>query len=137
MKRLTIRGTKVFMQMPLLGLNTNARLAVIILGEIFIHFGVGKFETEDEEGKKEEQEIIYMEKIGQYPGWNIEMDKELEKMLGEHTKYYKRGLICESQSYGIGAYAYFRRITEDIIDELLESILGLVEEDEKNNIEKN
>lgn len=97
----------------------------------FIHFGVGKVEVEDEEGKKEEQEIIYLEKVGQYPGWNIEMDTELEKMLGEHTKYYKRGLICESQSYGIGAYAYFRRITEDVIDELLELILDLVEEDEK------
>jgi len=97
----------------------------------FIHFGIAEIEVENEEGKKEKEEIIYMEKIGQYPDWNIEMDKELEKMLGEHTKYYKRGLICESQSYGIGAYAYFRRITEDVIDELLESILDLVEEDEK------
>ena len=97
----------------------------------FSHSGRAEIEVENEEGKKEKEEIIYMEKIGQYPDWNIEMDKELEKMLGEHTKYYKRGLICESQSYGIGAYAYFRRITEDVIDELLESILDLVEEDEK------
>lgn len=81
--------------------------------------------------KDKDQDSLVLEKVGQYPAWSIEMDKELEEMLGEHAEYYRRGLICESQSYGIGAYAYFRRITEDIIDELLESIFDLVEEGEK------
>ncbi len=36
-------------------------------------------------------------------------------------------MACEANSYGIGAYAYFRRITEDIIDELLNSISDLIE----------
>jgi len=102
----------------------------------FVGFGKGEIEVENENGEKEKNEVIYAEKIGQYPAWNIEMDKELEKMLGEHTEYYKRGLICESQGYGIGAYAYFRRIAEDIIDELLESILDLVEETEKKQYEE-
>lgn len=83
-----------------------------------------------------DSDFLVLEKVGQYPAWSIDMDKELEKMLGEHAEYYRRGLICESQSYGIGAYAYFRRITEDVIDELLESILDLVEEDEKELYKK-
>ena len=83
------------------------------------------------EKKDKDYDSLVLEKVGQYPAWSIDMDKELEKMLGKHAEYYKRGLICESQSYGIGAYAYFRRITEDVIDELLESILDLVEEGEK------
>ena len=82
-------------------------------------------------GEDEEKDVLYAMKVGQTPAWDITMDKELETMLGEHAEYYRRGLICESQSYGVGAYAYFRRISEDIIDELLESILDLVEEDEK------
>lgn len=83
------------------------------------------------EKKDTDQDSLVLEKVGQYPAWSIEMDKELEEMLGEHAEYYRRGLICESQSYGIGAYAYFRRITEDVIDKLLESILDLVEAEEK------
>ena len=97
----------------------------------FIHFGTEEITVKDEEGKDVKKTAITLTKVGQNPSWNIDMDKELEKMLGEHSEYYKRGLICESQGYGIGAYAYFRRIAEDIIDELLKSILDLVKESEK------
>jgi len=82
------------------------------------------------EGSKKNH-IVYFQKVGQYPAWSIKMDKELEKMLSSHADYYHKGLTCESQSYGIGAYAYFRRIAEDIIDELLESIADLITEPDK------
>lgn len=70
----------------------------------------------------------WVRKIGQKPPWEININKSLEKALGTKSKIYKNGLVCESQSYGIGAYAYFRRITEEIIDELLESINELIDE---------
>ena len=89
-----------------------------------IYFGLEDIADEDDK-------MIYLEKVGQIPAWSIAMDKNLESMLGKHATYYKRGLICESQSYGIGAYAYFRRITEDIIDELLDSVEDLLEGQEK------
>ena len=73
----------------------------------------------------------YAMKVGQEPPYEIAIDKNLSKMLGRYEDYYKKGLICESQSYGIGAYAYFRRIAEEIIDELLESITDLIEEENK------
>jgi hypothetical protein len=40
-------------------------------------------------------------------------------------------LVCESQSYGIGAFAYYRRIVEEIINELLDEITDLIPEAEK------
>lgn len=40
-------------------------------------------------------------------------------------------MVCESQGYGIGAYAYYRRIIESIIDSLLDSIADLIVEGEK------
>lgn len=40
-------------------------------------------------------------------------------------------MVCESQGYGIGAYAYYRRIIEEIIDSLLDSIADLIPESEK------
>lgn len=75
----------------------------------------------------EDLNTIY--KIGQYPEWEIKMDRNLEKTLHKHSKTFRKGLVCESQGYGIGAFAYYRRITEDIIDELLESITDLIDAD--------
>lgn len=75
--------------------------------------------------------LDYIYKYGQYPEWEIKMDKNLEKTLGKHSKTFRKGLVCESQGYGIGAFAYYRRITEEIIDELLDSIEDLIEEEQK------
>ncbi len=61
-------------------------------------------------------------KVGQFPLWDIGVSVNLNKMLHEHVDVFKRGLICESQGYGIGAFAYYRRIVELVIDELLNSI---------------
>ncbi len=67
-------------------------------------------------------------KVGQYPAWKISGDKTIEKMLGDYRAYLHRGLICESQGYGIGAFAYYRRITEKIIDELIGDMRDLIPE---------
>lgn len=73
------------------------------------------------------QSLDFVYKFGQYPEWEIKLDKNLEKTLGRHSKTFRKGLVCESQGYGIGAFAYFRRITEEIIDELLDSISDLID----------
>ncbi|MDE2078993.1 MAG: hypothetical protein KGI73_01255 [Patescibacteria group bacterium] len=86
-----------------------------------------------DEGKREHIYHLQMEKVGQYPAWSIEMDEELENLLGEHANFYKSGLICESQGYGIGAFAYYRRIVEEVIDELLTSIEDLLTDPEEKS----
>lgn len=70
-------------------------------------------------------------KVGQYPAWSIAPPKELRPMLGKYLDLYKRGSICESQGYGIGAFSYYRRIVENIIDELLNEVAGLLEPEEQ------
>jgi len=72
----------------------------------------------------------WLMKVGQYPAWDIKGDVNIEKLLGEHSGYYRKGLICESQGYGIGAYGYYRRIVEEIIDKLLDEIAELLSEEE-------
>lgn len=76
--------------------------------------------------------LDYIYKFGQYPEWEIKIDKNLERALDKHSKTFRKGLVCESQGYGIGAFAYYRRITEEIIDELLDSILDLIDEEHKS-----
>ncbi len=72
-------------------------------------------------------------KAGQYPPWDISIDRKLADMLGSYKDIYKKGFICELQGYGIASYAYYRRIVESIIDELLKKIESLLE---KNAREK-
>jgi hypothetical protein len=67
-----------------------------------------------------------LKKIGQNPPWGITGDKNIEKMLGEHKQHLTRGMICESQGYGIGAFGYYRRITEEIIDTLISDIEAII-----------
>lgn len=69
-------------------------------------------------------------KVGQFPAWEIKGDIKIEKLLGQHSEYYRKGLVCESQSYGIGAFGYYRRIVEETIDNLLDEIAGLLSDDE-------
>jgi len=77
--------------------------------------------------------IFYLKKIGQLPAWSIKIDKKLEKILEKKqvVDLYKKGLISESQGYGIGAFAYYRRVVEKTIDDLLNLIGELLEGEEK------
>lgn len=70
-----------------------------------------------------------VQKVGQYPPWDIAPDPRLATRLGARVSVYKKGLICESQGFGIGAFAYYRRIVEEAIDELLSDIATIVTPD--------
>lgn len=75
-------------------------------------------------------------KIGQYPPLDISIGKELQSVLDKHADDYKKGRVCESQGYGIGAYAYYRRIVEQAIDKLLDQIHDLLDAKEKLTYEQ-
>lgn len=73
----------------------------------------------DEDGKS-------IHKAGQSPPWSILVEEAVKNALGRHVKDYQRGLVCESQGYGIGAFAYYRRIVELVIADLLQDIEELI-----------
>ena len=75
-------------------------------------------------------ELDYVMKVGQFPAWDIQGDKNIEVLLGTHASYYRKGLICESQGFGIAAFAYYRRIVEEIIDSLLDQVRELLSSNE-------
>lgn len=77
----------------------------------------------------DDKKETYM-KVGQYPAWQTQSDPEIERLLGDHASLYKKGLVCESQGYGIGAFGYYRRIVEEIIDQLLDEISDLIPPEE-------
>jgi hypothetical protein len=63
-------------------------------------------------------------KVGQSPPWSIEIEKTVEDALGPSKDFFKRGLVCLSQGFGLGACIYFRRVLEEQVD----SILSLLEQ---------
>lgn len=73
----------------------------------------------------------FFQKIGQYPPREITIEKELNDILSDLVVLYKKGLMNESFNHGIGAFAYYRRIIEDIINNLLEIIPDLMNGEEK------
>jgi hypothetical protein len=66
-------------------------------------------------------------KVGQYPELDVRVDAVLAKALGrERTTFLRRGLVCEREGYGLAACAYYRRLVEETIGDLLDEILTLL-----------
>jgi hypothetical protein len=75
----------------------------------------------------------YALKVGQYPAVEITPEKEILNFLEEKDKsFYKKALMCLSQGYGIGAFAYFRRVLENQIKKIIQDLI----EAEVENYEK-
>lgn len=73
----------------------------------------------------------FVMKCGQIPAWEIKNNKDISNILGVYKDLYIKGLVCESESYGIAAFSYYRRIVEKIIDKLLSEIEELIDDSEK------
>jgi hypothetical protein len=76
-------------------------------------------------------DMTSVEKIGQFPRWSTEIGKPLQNILGDYKNIYRKGLDCEAESYGIGAYAYYRRIIELVIGKLIETLKDSLSEEER------
>ena len=65
---------------------------------------------------------LKVQKVGQFPSQSIDIDRELEKRLGDSAPLYKNALICRGVNFGIGALAYIRRVVENKANELIEVV---------------
>jgi hypothetical protein len=61
-------------------------------------------------------------KVGQQPPQYSKVPRSVEKRLGESADFYRRALTSQSQGYGLGAVAYFRRVVEDKTNELIDVV---------------
>ncbi len=69
---------------------------------------------------------IYIQKVGQFPPYEIEPEAVIQKYLTEEDiGNYKKALTTLSVSFGIGSYAYFRRIIENEIKRIIKDISEL------------
>ncbi|MCY1083762.1 hypothetical protein [Archangium lansingense] len=64
-----------------------------------------------------------IEKVGQYPAWEAPLSRTLVKALGRDGKsLFIKGSSSLRAGRGIGAVAYFRRIIENHIDDILRMV---------------
>lgn len=94
-----------------------------------VHFQV-RFEQSEKSGGNYDKCLV--SKVGQYPPFDITIDPSLRAAIGKHLPTFKKGIICEKQGFGIGAFAYYRRIVELIIDELLLDIRIVLDDTERD-----
>jgi hypothetical protein len=64
----------------------------------------------------------WIRKVGQVPPYDISIAPGLQNALGEDAHLYKRAQICMSQSFGIAACSYLRRLMENQITPLLKMV---------------
>lgn len=75
---------------------------------------------------------IVLTKVGMFPEQKINIDKNVNKNFDrDSSNWYYKALKCIEISYGIGAYAYFRRIIEKELIHIVESISELKSADPK------
>lgn len=82
---------------------------------------------------REDEKTI--EKVGQFPEPSVRVPKDIQRQLGDHAANYRKGLISESHGFGIGAFGYYRRIVEIVIDELLDLLAEVIPTSEKTAYE--
>jgi hypothetical protein len=67
--------------------------------------------------------VTSMRKVGQSPAWSIAVPSAVEAALPPGSlAFYKKGAISLSQSFGLGAVAYFRRAVEEVTGHLLDLV---------------
>jgi len=62
-------------------------------------------------------------KIGEYPSFGPPMPPKVKKLVGQDRKNVLKGYEIEKQGYGIGAFAYYRRVIEDQKDLFFDEII--------------
>lgn len=77
---------------------------------------------------------VYLKKVGIFPEPKVEIDKRIQKYFDRETNnWYYKGIKLYSQNFGIGAFAYFRRIIEKELFKIFEDVSTLPSTNSKLN----
>ena len=131
----TCKSTKPFQdKRPTGGLAREPGIKPIESGESYLSFTCVSC------GKKHEyliqqivsNDTIKIQKYGELPRKPLPRDKELSNFLKKDSDNYEKALACLANGYGIGAFAYLRRIIENNINYLLDLLKEDLECTEQN-----
>jgi hypothetical protein len=79
------------------------------------------------------KEKMKLKKIGEFPVFGPPTPPKLISLIGPDKDNFLKGRRCEFQSLGIGSYAYYRRVVESQKDRIIDQIIKICEQDDKNS----
>jgi hypothetical protein len=74
-----------------------------------------------------EKWVGYAIKIGEFPEVHVELPRSLKCLLGDDYELFLKGLQCEKQGLGVGAFTYYRRVVESQKSQLIAEIHRVTE----------
>lgn len=77
--------------------------------------------------REEQATAIEFLKLGEYPEFGPSTPARLISMIGPAKDLFLKGRRCETRGFGIGAFAYYRRVVESQKNQIIESIAKAAE----------
>lgn len=68
-------------------------------------------------------------KLGEVPAFGPRLPKKIKSLVGEDRALLVKGLRCENQGLGVGAYAYYRRVIQFQWTRLLDALIEIAKGD--------
>lgn len=112
---------------------------ILSSGDSYLNFTCVSCKSENHSFWVEQQvteDSVKLQKIGQKPRKKLKRDSKLQRFFKADSDYYEKALISLSNGYGIAAYAYFRRIVEQNINQLLDLLLSELDPTDQENPNK-
>ena len=66
-------------------------------------------------------------KYGENPPFGTPVPNKLLRLFGSDGQTFLKGRQCENQGFGVGAFAYYRRVVENHKNDLLEAVIRVCE----------
>lgn len=64
-------------------------------------------------------------KLGEWPAFCPRMPSKVNSLIGPDRDLFFKGRMAESSGFGVGAFAYYRRIVEDQKNRLLDEVINV------------
>jgi hypothetical protein len=71
---------------------------------------------------------LHAYKVGEFPPFGPPTPARLTSLVGSEREYFLKGRRAESQSMGIAAFAYYRRVIENQRDRIFDAIIKVAEQ---------
>lgn len=71
--------------------------------------------------------VFNIQKVGQIPRYGERPPKKALKLLGRERELFFKGLNCEREGMGIGAFSYFRRVIDSQKNKIFDEIIKVLE----------
>lgn len=101
--------------------------------EIFIYYICSHCQkTEKNYSLRAKAESIHLTKgicykYGEFPPYDTPISPKLSNLIDEEYHNFTKGKECENQGFGIGAFAYYRRVIESQKNRIIEEIIKVLE----------